>query len=142
MLRRFQDRRLLLLPRAISMADAPAQPGGAPQARGQARQQQGGFGQLFSTIARFAIMWYLMSWMKGNQQSAAPSAGSKVPTGVSAPLYRKGDAVDMYVYLSEQITLPPDRDGASLIWAQHGLSLATGAQQTHTYTYVPSEARP
>lgn len=85
-------------------------------------------------------MWYFMSWMKGNQQGSAPAGGAVSP-GASAPLYRKGDAVDMYVYLSEQITLPPDRDGASLIWAQHGLSLATGAQQTETYTYKPSKAR-
>jgi hypothetical protein len=115
------------------MADA------APAVQGPGRagdvqngqQQRGGGNQLFATIARFALMWWLMSYFKGNQQ-AAPT-----PAGAAAPLYRKGDMLDMYVYVSEQSYL--QRESAKLVCTQTAVGLATTPERSVTYNYTPSE---
>lgn len=102
----------------------------------QGQQQQGGLNGLVGTVLRFALMWYMMSYFKGNQQPA------QTPGGASAPLYRKGELVDMYVYLSESPFLNvQDRHTAELIWTQPELALATSPERTATYMYRPSEVR-
>ena len=100
------------------------------------QQQQGGVNQLVATVLRFALMWYMMSYFKGGQQPA------QTPAGAAAPLYRKGELVDMYVYISESPVLHlQDRGSAELIWTQTDLALATSPERTVTYTYIPSEVR-
>lgn len=119
---------LLIDHRHFTMAQpAAVQPAGP---RGNQQQQQPG-NQLFATIARFAIMWWLMSYMRGNQQQ------QQTPAGAAAPLYRKGDPLDMYVYISEQPYLH-DRSEAELIWTQQEVGLATTTERKSTYTYSPS----
>lgn len=106
------------------------------------QQQQGGIQQLLGTILRFALMWYMMQYFKGGGQQAAGPGGGPVPAGASAPLYRKGELVDMYVFLSESPYLNVhDRTGAQLIWFQSDLPLASGPEITGNYTYRPSEVR-
>eukprot|EP00882_Tetradesmus_deserticola_P005055 GHRQ01005326.1.p1 GENE.GHRQ01005326.1~~GHRQ01005326.1.p1 ORF type:complete len:625 (+),score=278.98 GHRQ01005326.1:193-2067(+) len=112
---------------AIAARQGPERPGN--QQNGQ--QQQGGGNKLFATIARMALMWWVMSYFKGNKQ-ATPS-----PAGAAAPLYRKGDMLDMYVYVSEQSYL--QRDSAELVWSQTDVGLATTPERTVTYTYTPSQ---
>jgi hypothetical protein len=80
-----------------------------------------------------ALMWYVMNWMRGGQQ-----AQSGAP-GMSNPLYRKGDLVDMYVYLSEEPYLY-NRDKGELIWKEMELGLATSPERQLNYTYHPSQA--
>jgi hypothetical protein len=117
------------------MADAaPAVQGpGAPGNDQNGQQQRGGGNQLFATIARMALMWWLMSYFKGNQQ-AAPT-----PAGAAAPLYRKGDMLDMYVYMSEESYL--QREKAQLVWSQTEVGLATTPERSVTYEYTPSEVK-
>jgi hypothetical protein len=116
------------------MADAaPAVQGpGRPGNEQNGQQQRGGGSQLFATIARMALMWWLMSYFKGGNQQAAPT-----PAGSAAPLYRKGDMLDMYVYVSEQSYL--QRESAELVWSQTAVGLATTPERSVTYTYTPSE---
>lgn len=103
---------------------------------GQQQQQQGGINQLVGTVLRFALMWYMMSYFKGGQQPA------QTPGGASAPLYRKGELVDMYVYISESPLINlQDRSNAQLIWTEPELALATSAERTASYLYTPSEVR-
>jgi hypothetical protein len=96
------------------------------------QQQQGGFNQLLGTLVRFGLMWYVMNMFKGNQQPAGKS-----PADMSAPLYRKGDLLDMYVYVSEAPFFEPSR--AELIWTQTEVGLATTAERKFTWEYTPSE---
>jgi hypothetical protein len=116
------------------MADAaPAVQGpGRPGNQQNGQQQQGGGNQFFATIARMVLMWWVMSYFKGNQQQA-----TSTPAGAAAPLYRKGDMLDVYVFVSEQSLL--HRDTADLVWAQTEVGLATTPELTATYTYTPSE---
>lgn len=103
------------------------------QQNGQ-QQQQGGINQLIGTVIRFALMWYAMSYFKGGQQAAT------TPAGAAAPLYRKGDLVDMYVYISESPFINiQDRSNAELIWLKTEIPLAAGPEQTATFVYRPTE---
>lgn len=91
---------------------------------------------MVTTVIRFAIMWYMMSYFKGSQQPANQQPGS-----MSAPLYRKGDMVDMYVFLSESPVMSvADRGDAELIW-QTEVSLAVSPERTISYEYQPSQVR-
>lgn len=115
------------LPLSLCSAAQPGQ---------QGQQQEGGFNKLLGTILRFALMWYMMQYFKGNQQPAA------TPSGASAPLYRKGELVDMYVFLSESpIFSAHDRSNAQLIWNQTELELAAGAERLGSFVYRPTEVR-
>ena len=58
---------------------------------------------------------------------------------MSNPLYRKGDLVDMYVYLSEEPYLY-NREKGELIWKELELGLATSPERQVNYTYHPSQA--
>lgn len=103
------------------------------QGQGQ-QQQEGGINKLLGTILRFALMWYVMSYFKGGQQPAA------TPGGAAAPLYRKGDLVDMYMYISESpIFSAYDTTNAHLIWNETALELAAGPERTATFMYRPTE---
>jgi hypothetical protein len=103
------------------------------QQQGQ-QQQQGGMNRLIGTVIRFALMWYMMTYFKGSQQPAA------TPAGAAAPLYRKGDLVDMYVYISESPFLNiQDRSNAELIWLKTEIPLAAGPEQTGSFVYRPTE---
>lgn len=117
------------------MADAaPAVQGpGRPGSQQNGQQQQGGGNKFLATIARMVLMWWVMSYFKGNQQQA-----TSTPAGAAAPLYRKGDMLDMYVYVSEHSVL--QRDTAELVWTQTEVGLATTPELTVTHTYTPSEA--
>lgn len=88
--------------------------------------------QLLGTLIRFGLMWYVMNMFKGNQQQAGKS-----PADMSAPLYRKGDLLDMYVYVSEAPYLESSQ--AELIWSQTEVGLATTADRKFTWNYTPSE---
>jgi hypothetical protein len=80
-------------------------------------------------------MWYMMSYFKGGQQQPAAT-----PAGAAAPLYQKGDLVDMYVYLSESpLFNVRDRSNAELIWTQLEIPLAAGPERTGSFVYRPSE---
>lgn len=116
------------------MADAaPAVQGpGRPGSQQNGQQQQGGGNKFLATIARMVLMWWVMSYFKGNQQQA-----TSTPAGAAAPLYRKGDMLDMYVYVSEHSVL--QRDTAELVWTQTEVGLATTPELTVTHTYTPSE---
>lgn len=95
--------------------------------------------QLIATVLRFAVMWYMMSYFKGGQQQPA---GAAVPAGAAAPLYQKGDLIDMYVYLSESpIFNVRDRANAELIWTQLEIPLAAGPERTGSFVYRPTEVR-
>lgn len=105
------------------------------QGQGQ-QQQEGGINKLLGTIVRFALMWYVMSYFKGGQQPAA------TPGGAAAPLYRKGDLVDMYMYISESpIFSAYDTTNAHLIWNETALELAASPERTATFLYRPTEVR-
>jgi hypothetical protein len=92
--------------------------------------------QLVATVLRFALMWYMMSYFKGSQNQ--PAAGT--PAGAAAPLYAKGELVDMYVYLSESpIFNVADRSSAELIWTQTEIPLASGPERTSSFVYRPTE---
>eukprot|EP00775_Hariotina_reticulata_P011130 gene11130-11284_t len=112
------------MPPQAAVAPAGAQPG--------QQQQQGGLKQLLGTLIRFGVMWYVMNMFKGNQQQAGKS-----PADMSAPLYRKGDLLDMYVYVSEAPYLESSQ--AELIWSQTEVGLATTADRKFTWNYTPSE---
>lgn len=91
--------------------------------------------QLVMTVLRFALMWYMMSYFKGSQNQPAGT-----PAGAAAPLYAKGELVDMYVYLSESpIFQVADRSSAELIWTQTEISLAAGPERTGSFVYRPTE---
>lgn len=109
---------------------AQGQNGQQPQ-----QQQQGGMNQMVATVLRFALMWYMMSYFKGSQNQPADT-----PAGAAAPLYAKGELVDMYVYLSESpIFNVADRSNAELIWTQTEISLAAGPERTGSFVYRPTE---
>jgi hypothetical protein len=77
----------------------------------------------------------MMSYFKGGQQQPAAT-----PAGAAAPLYQKGDLVDMYVYLSESpLFNVRDRSNAELIWTQLEIPLAAGPERTGSFVYRPSE---
>lgn len=119
-------------PRAAAQGAA-----GAQGQNGQQQQQQGGLNQLVATVLRFALMWYMMSYFKGSQNQ--PAAGT--PAGAAAPLYAKGELVDMYVYLSESpIFSVADRSSAELIWTQTEIPLASGPERTGSFVYKPTES--
>lgn len=121
------------------MPDQAAAPA-AGQQNGQQRQQQGGFSAIFSTILRFAVMWYVMNYMRGNSQPQT-KPGQTPPAGVAAPLYSKGDLLDIYVYISESPHYQFDRSTQEPVWYQKEVGLATTAERTFTYNYRPSEVR-
>lgn len=108
-------------------AVAPA----APAGEGQPAPQRQGAG-LLGTIVRMGMMYFLMQWMKGPQQ------GAQGTVKMSNPLYRKGDLLDMYVYLSEEPYLQ-DRSTAMLLWEQRDVGLATTEERVFETTYTPSE---
>lgn len=119
------------------MPDQAAPAAAGQQQNGQQRQQQGGFSAVISTVLRFAVMWYVMSYMRGGQQPQT-KAGQTPSAGVAAPLYSRGELLDLYVYLSEDQQLI-DRSTAQLVWLQQEVGLATTAERTFNYTYTPSE---
>jgi hypothetical protein len=122
-----------LTPTAMADAAPAAQGPGRPGNQQNGQQQQGGGNQFFATIVRMVLMWWVMSYFKGNQQTAS------TPAGAAAPLYRKGDLLDMYVYVSEESLL--HRKTAELVWAQTEVGLATTPELTVTHTYNPSEVQ-
>jgi hypothetical protein len=111
-----------------------AQAAAAPAA-GQQRQQ-GGAGGIVSFIVRMAMMYYMMQWMKGGGQQAGP-AGQTAP-GTSNPLYRRGDLVDMYVYLSEEPFLS-QRSADALVWKESEIALGVSPERSRNVTYQPSQ---
>eukprot|EP00878_Enallax_costatus_P014291 GHUV01014949.1.p1 GENE.GHUV01014949.1~~GHUV01014949.1.p1 ORF type:complete len:567 (+),score=104.50 GHUV01014949.1:232-1932(+) len=119
------------------MPTQAAAPAAGQQPNGQQRHQQGGFSAVISTVLRMAVMWYVMSYMRGSQQPQ-PKPGQTPPAGVAAPLYSKGDLLDIYVYVSESPYMH-DRSAAELVWSQQEVGLATTAERTFTYNYKPSE---
>lgn len=111
-------------------------PGQVAQPAGNQNQQpQRGGQNIVATVLRLGLMWYMMSWFKGGNQQA-----SSDPAAMSNPLYRRGDLVDMYVYLSEEPYLR-DRSSASLIWQEPSIALAASPERQFTYTYQPSKVR-
>jgi len=81
-------------------------------------------------------MWYLMSWFKGNKQTAV---NTKDPMSMSFPKYSKGSLVDMYCFISEKNYLS-DFDMSELIWSETGIELAMSDQRNYTFIYEPSKA--
>lgn len=115
---------------------------GPAQAGGQA-QGGGGLQGALGTILRFAFMWYMMRsfGQKGQQGgSAGLSANGTAAPGYAAPVYRRGDLLDMRAYLSESPFLPDDRSGARLVWVERDVPLATGDERRRVLRYVPSPA--
>jgi hypothetical protein len=110
-----------------------AQAAAAPAA-GQQRQQQGGAQGIISFVVRMAMMYYMMQWMKGGQQ--AGPAGTAPST--SNPLYRRGDLVDMYVYLSEEPFLS-QRSEDALVWKEAEIALGLSPERSRNVTYHPSQ---
>ncbi len=83
-------------------------------------------------VVRMGIMWYAMQWFRGAQTPAG------APATMSNPLYRKGDLVDMHVYLSEDPFLASRRE-AELIWREKDIALASSPERLLNYTYTPSK---
>eukprot|EP00879_Flechtneria_rotunda_P011525 GHRR01012039.1.p1 GENE.GHRR01012039.1~~GHRR01012039.1.p1 ORF type:complete len:411 (+),score=98.64 GHRR01012039.1:68-1234(+) len=98
-------------------------------------QQQNGLQKLLGTVLRFGVMWWVMSAFKGKQQYQPGEA----PAGTAATIYRKGDLLDIHVYLSES-SFMRDPAAAQFVWSQHGVGLATAKERTFTHIYKPSKA--
>ncbi|KAG1679660.1 hypothetical protein FOA52_006177 [Chlamydomonas sp. UWO 241] len=137
------------MPPAVGGPDQGGIPPGGAQAAAAASQ-----GSWWSTILRFAFMWAFMSYMKsgtapsGAEETknpiAAPTPGSVVPgaVGMHLPMFRKGDVLDLYCFLTEEQHVT---DYAAhmheLIWSEAGLPLGMEMEQRNTtYLYTPSEA--
>ncbi|KAG2454215.1 hypothetical protein HYH02_001249 [Chlamydomonas schloesseri] len=136
---------------AAAMAAGAAGAAGAGGEGGQQGQQrqQGGFGQLLGMVVRMGVMWYFMNMMKGNKTPPPPGGpGSPAAAGagdLSAylyPVFPKGQLVDMYMFLSEQRSIPSHQYAMEdLIWSETGVELGSAAESRKlTYTYEPSEA--
>jgi hypothetical protein len=115
--------------------------GGAAGAAAGGQQQpaaQGGLSTVINTLLRYALIWWVMSYFRAGQPGS--SGSSATPGSMSAPLFRRGEPVDMYVYLSESPEMRlADRADAALIWHVPELSLAVSPERTASYNYTPSE---
>ena len=74
-----------------------------------------------------------MNWIKGGMKGPATRENTV------SPMYRKGDLVDMYVYITEEHMLqhPPL---SALVWEEKDLPLATLQPRNQTVLYRPSIA--
>ena len=89
----------------------PARGAVVPAAPAAGAQQPAAGGNNFvMMVVRMGLMWYMMNWMKGGSQG-----GAKAPAEMAKPIWRKGDLLDVHVYLSEQPFLQ-NRSTADLVW--------------------------
>jgi hypothetical protein len=121
---------------------APVPGPGAAAGAPAAQQAAGGLQGALGTILRFAFMWYMMRSFSGGNKGGGGSAGvlsnGTAAPGFAAPVYRRGDLLDMRAYLSESPFLEHDRSGARLVWAERDVPLASGDERRRVLRYVPS----
>nr|DAD38872.1 TPA_asm: hypothetical protein HUJ06_013194 [Nelumbo nucifera] len=119
----------------------PAGEGGAAQTRGpgrgQAQQQQPGFGQTLTGIIRIAVFWYFAS------KFFSPKRGPSEPSQLMSNLFNKAEPLDMWVYLSENEKFNDFTNEGALIWHEANIPYAVwgpGSSRFYSLKYVPSEA--
>ena len=80
------------------------------------------------------IMYYVMSFMKGNKKAV-----SNNPIENCSPTFPKGSFLDMYCFLSEAPVIRV-YEMTDLIWSETGIALGLPFPDTrnYTYTYEPS----
>ncbi len=110
-------------------AEVQAAAGGG---QGQQGQQQQPGQSLLTMILRMAMMYYVMSWLRGPQNQQAG------PAGVAHHVFRRGELVDTYLYISESQYLN-DRSEGTLVWQESGIPLGTTTERLLETTYVPSK---
>ncbi|XP_010252372.1 PREDICTED: cleft lip and palate transmembrane protein 1 homolog [Nelumbo nucifera] len=123
------------------MMAPPAGEGGAAQTRGpgrgQAQQQQPGFGQTLTGIIRIAVFWYFAS------KFFSPKRGPSEPSQLMSNLFNKAEPLDMWVYLSENEKFNDFTNEGALIWHEANIPYAVwgpGSSRFYSLKYVPSEA--
>ncbi|OEL20981.1 CLPTM1-like membrane protein cnrB [Dichanthelium oligosanthes] len=115
--------------------DAAAQ----PQGRGPAGRQGGGggLGQSIAGIVRMAVFWYFAAKFFGPKRPPAE------PGMLMSNLFQKGEAMDMWMYLSENEKFNDFANDDALIWHETNIPYAVWgptSTRTQSLTYNPSEA--
>lgn len=90
-----------------------------------------------------ALIWYVMSWMKGGKAPPPGPDGSPaaLPQALLPRFGGKGVGFDMSVYMSESSHLGIRFDPSELIWTEHDVPFAVGAVRELAYEYIPSLVR-
>eukprot|EP00898_Chlorokybus_atmophyticus_P009028 jgi/Chlat1/9126/Chrsp97S08427 len=113
-------------------------PGGGGAVGGPALPQLpgrggGGFGGFFGNLIRTAFIWWLMTslFKKKTPGQNGPAVG---------PLFRKGELVDLWVYLSEDLRFTDFNDQQALIWHEAAIPLTQhpSASRNMSTVYRPS----
>ncbi len=115
-----------------------ALPAGAQAAAAQPANPWSGWA---GTIARFALMWAFMTWMKSGKPPASQNgtAVSAPQQGFVSPMFHQGQLVDMYVFLSEKPYISQYDVSEGLIWSETGIALSQSETRKYSYYYEPSE---
>ncbi|CAI5468627.1 unnamed protein product [Closterium sp. Yama58-4] len=88
-------------------------------------------------MIRMAMFWYMIS----NFFFKKPP---KDPAMISRNLFRKGEDLDMWVYITESEKFSNFQDESALVWTESGIPYtmydAPAARRTLEFTYYPSKA--
>ncbi|XP_057482217.1 uncharacterized protein LOC130769086 [Actinidia eriantha] len=110
----------------------PATGGGG----GRQQQQPAGFGQTITGIIRIAVFWYFASKFFSPKKPLEPSLQI-------SNLFEKGEALDMWFYLSEHEKFNDFGNVGALVWHETNIPYAVwGPESTRSlsFKYYPSEA--
>ncbi|GFZ18715.1 transmembrane CLPTM1 family protein [Actinidia rufa] len=110
----------------------PATGGGG----GRQQQQPAGFGQTITGIIRIAVFWYFASKFFSPKKPLEPSLQI-------SNLFEKGEALDMWFYLSEHEKFNDFGNEGALVWHETNIPYAVwGPESTRSlsFKYYPSEA--
>ncbi|GJP48434.1 hypothetical protein CLOM_g7718 [Closterium sp. NIES-68] len=121
---------------AVAAAGAAAVAAGGA-AGGQPQQQQQQQHNPIMSMIRMAMFWYMIS----NFFFKKPP---KDPAMLSRNLFRKGEDLDMWVYLTEAEKFSNFQDESALVWTESGIPYTMydgpAARRTLDFTYYPSKA--
>ncbi|PSR88075.1 Cleft lip and palate transmembrane protein [Actinidia chinensis var. chinensis] len=109
----------------------PATGGGG----GRQQQQPAGFGQTITGIIRIAVFWYFASKFFSPKKPLEPSLQI-------SNLFEKGEALDMWFYLSEHEKFNDFGNEGALVWHETNIPYAVwGPESTRSlsFKYYPSE---
>ncbi|GMN27047.1 hypothetical protein TIFTF001_001511 [Ficus carica] len=88
------------------------------QGQGQGQGGGGGIGQSITGIIRIAVFWYFASkFLSPKSRPSDPSQSQ----GVMSNLFQKGEALDMWVYLSEKHIFNDFSNESALLWHESNI---------------------
>uniref|UniRef100_A0A7N0TZ62 Cleft lip and palate associated transmembrane protein n=1 Tax=Kalanchoe fedtschenkoi TaxID=63787 RepID=A0A7N0TZ62_KALFE len=115
--------------------------GGQVEAGGGRQRQQGGFGQSITGVIRIAVFWYFAS--KFFSPKAPPASPTGGPPVQISNLFRQGEPLDMWFYVSENEKFNDFGSESALIWHETNIPYAVWkpeSTRTLSTKYYPSEA--